>query len=323
MASDLPNTDVNAEAAIHVESGDQTATVNAVLVSGDDDGSDDVAGVMSVPAVAIVSNEDDEIPLATVEPVPLAQSEEPGVGRQPAIISVMVLKSNMSDLGLCFEEAAEGLRISRIDPEGLFSETPLAMGDYILSVNNFTCEQKDVAYIWRMIRRGTRTVTLVVHRPDGDPYLISSTVSKPSPESKVGIGVQIFDGALRVSSIDPSGLFADGILDVGDKVVSIGGISCTCMDSASSVELIRQEEHTVTIVAWTEEEAGVVVAAAKTTPLYVRYRSFLPCLFSVFLITIIAVIVILTSQRDMSTSGSDDEKDHECRNLYGKPIPLC
>lgn len=321
---DLPIEHVNAEAV--AESGDQTATANAVLLMSSNDGHNTSAdGVPSVPVVAIVSDEDDKIPLATMEPVPVAQSEEHGVGRrQPAIISVTVLKSTKrsDDIGLCFEKAEDVIRISRIDPEGLFSDAPLAVGDRILSINNLACEQKDVAYIWRVIRRATRTVTLVVHHPDGDPYLISSTVSKPSPESKVGIGVQIYDGALRISSIDSCGLFADGILDVGDKVVSIGGISCTCMDSAASIDLIRQEERSITIVAWTKEEAGVVVAATKKAPLYVRYRSFLPCLFSVFLVTIIAVIVFLTSQ-DASPSSSDDEKDRDCRNLYGKPIPFC
>jgi len=316
ISSDFQQNEVNPE-AITAFGATASPAATAVMVSSDGPLAD---GVPSVSVMAIAPHEDDGIPLATMEPVPIS-CDDLNSERRPAIMSVTVLKAKRDDVGISIEETDDGLRISSIDPDSLFSDTPVDVGDFVLSVNQSSCEQKDAAYVARLLRRAKQTVTLVVHRLEDDPYLISTTVSKPTPESRVGIGVQIYDGALRVSSIHPGGLFAGSILNVGDKVVSICGVCCACMDSTSAIELIRQEKSTITIVTWTEEEAGVVVAAARPAPLYVRYRTFLPCLFSVFLITMIAVIVMLTSRR-VPVPSSDDE-DRPCRNLYGQPIPYC
>ena len=274
-----------------------------------------VDGAPSVSAMAVAAEGDyDDIPMAMTEFVPC---EDQTVERRPSIISVTVLKRTPEqDVGILIEEGDDGLRISSIDSEGLFWETPIDDGDHVLSVNNASCEQQNAAYVSRLLNRSKRAVSLMVHRPYGDPYLVSTTVTKPKSPSRVGIGVQIYDGSLRVSSIDPSGLFAGSILNVGDKVVSICGMSCACMDSSSTIELIRQEKSTLTIVTWAEEEAGVVVAAIKAGPLFSRYRGLLPCLFSIILLGIIPLIVLLTS-RDKPASSSDGQ----CKNLYGHPIP--
>lgn len=291
------------------------STAHAVLVEPSDA---DAAIAPNVSAIALA--EDDDVPLAIMEPV--LQEIDQQTKRRPAIISVTVFKSKGdSGRGLAIEDTEDGLRIGSIDTDGVFHGTPLAVGDLILSVNNLSCEQNSAVRVSKLIQRSNPTLRLVVHRPDDDAFLMSTTVMKPDPSSRVGIGVQIYSGALRVSSIDPSGLFAGGILNVGDKVVSICGISCSCMDAASAIELIRKEPNAVTIVTWAEEEAGVVVAAAKTTPLF-RYRTFLPCLFSVFLVFIIALIVMLSGRGD-DTSSSDDKDGPRCKNLYGQPLPYC
>lgn len=302
------------EAVINTES-----TAHAVLVSTDDAIND----ALSASVVAIAGDdENDDIPLAIMELLPTEGSDSDECAeRQAGIICVTVLKSKRRDVaGISLENTDDGLRISSIGTESIFHDTPIEVGDFLLSVNHLSCEQQNVAGAHRLIRQSRRTVTLVVHRHGGNPYLMSSTVMKPEPTTKVGIGIQIYNGALRVSSLDPHGLFSGGILNVGDKVVSICNVSCACMDSTSAIELIRQGESVITIVTWTEEEAGVVVAETKTGLLYGRYRAFVPCLFSVLILTIIALIVMLTSGDDASSS---DDKERRCKNLYGAPTPYC
>ena len=279
-------------------------------------------GVSEVSVTAVAATEDDGIPLATMELVPQESCQESRIERRPAIICVTVLKSkkSSSSAGVLLEEADEVLRIVEIERESLFDETPIMVGDHVLSVNNISCEQMNAARASRLIQRAKGSVTIVVHRPDGDPYLVSTTTMKPEPTCRVGVGVHIYNGSLRISSIDPSGLFAGSILKIGDKVVSICDISCACMDANAAIELIRQEERTVTIVTWTEAEAGVVVAATKAIPCITRYKMFLPCLCSIILLTIISLIVALTSR---DSHSSDDDEDRPCRNLYGQPIPYC
>jgi precorrin-4 methylase len=278
-----------------------------------------------VPEVIVtaVAKEEDDIPLATMELVPQESCPESTIERTPAIISVTVLKSKERNrsVGILLREADDVLRIVEIKRGGLFDETPIKVGDHVLSVNNISCEQMNVTRVSRLIQRAKHSVTLVVRRPDGDPYLVSTTVTKPEAACRVGVGVQIYNGSLRISSIDPSGLFAGSILKIGDKVVSICDISCACMDANAAIELIRQEERVLTIVTWTEAEVGVVVAATKAIPFITRYKMvLLACLFSILLLTIIFLIVALTSR---DSNFSSDEGDRPCRNLHGQPIPYC
>lgn len=169
----------------------------------------------------------------------------------------------------------------------------------------------------RLIRQAKEAVTLVVRRKDGDPYIVSTMVTKPTPESKVGIGLQCVDGSLCVSTIDASGLFASGILNVGDTVVSIGGVPCPCMDSTSAIELIRKECRVVTIVTWIEKEAGVVVATrTKSDPgsvpslIWSRRRDIMIVLVT---FTIIAIIAVIVSQTGHKTA---------CEDLGQRPLPV-
>jgi predicted metalloprotease with PDZ domain len=272
--------------------------------------------------VTAVAADEDDIPLATMELVPQKSCQESTIERTPAIICVAVLKSKEknSSTGILLRDADDVLQIVEIKRGGLFDGTPIKVGDHVLSVNNISCEQMNATRVSRLIQRAKHSVTLVVHRPDGDPYLVSTTVTKPEPACRVGVGVQIYNGSLRISSVDPSGLFAGSILKIGDKIVSICDISCTCMDANAAIELIRQEEQAVTIVTWTEAETGVVIAATKAIPFIIQYKMFLPCLFSILLLTIISLIVALTSRDSHSSS---DEGDHPCKNLYGQPIPYC
>ena len=142
-------------------------------------------------------------------------------------------------------------------------------------------------------------------------------ITKPTPDSRVGIGIQIIDGHLSVSSIDPDGLFAEGILNIGDKIVSIGDIPCSCMDSTSAIELIRNEKSTVTIVAWTEAEAGLVVATGSTSfgrfflSLLWMWRRHIMIIAITF--SIIAVIGVIASQTGEQTA---------CEDLGQRPLPV-
>jgi hypothetical protein len=271
-----------------------------------------------------VSSSDTSIPLAVSKPLDktFPSEKQEGVKHQPIYISATVLRNETSrnrdnDIGISFERVEERLRISSIDPEGLFGETPINEGDFVLSVNHACCADKKPRYVSRLIRQAKEAVTLVVRRKDGDPYIVSTMVTKPTPESKVGIGLQCVDGSLCVSTIDASGLFASGILNVGDTVVSIGGVPCPCMDSTSAIELIRKERRVVTIVTWTEKEAGVVVATrTKSDPgsvpslIWSRRRDIMIVLVT---FTIIAIIAVIVSQTGHKTA---------CEDLGQRPLPV-
>jgi hypothetical protein len=142
-------------------------------------------------------------------------------------------------------------------------------------------------------------------------------VTKPNTTSKVGIGLQVFNGCLCVSSIDPSGLFAGGILNVGDKCVSIGGISCAFMDSTSAIQLIRKENKIVSIVTWTDQEAGVVVAAVSSGRFWIApWKKLL--IFFVLGVTVFFVGGYFANAKNSTAPTSG--RPPPCTALNGRPL---
>ena len=265
MTSSLGSSQTTVETMTQEAASEETTSVVLPTITNSSSGPS-----TAVVVTAFKVNQDDEdiddIPLATTELFP-ESPEELSPGHRPAFISVRILKaSRVTDAGISVEEVGGSLSITSIDSEGLFAVTPLCVGDLVLSVNNTSCENKSATFVSRMIRRSRRSVTLVVRRPDGDPYIVSTAVTKPKTTSRVGIGLNIVNGCLCISSIDPSGLFAGGILNVGDKCISIGGVSCAFMDKTSAIQLIRKAKNVVSIVTWKDQEASVVVAAVSSGP---------------------------------------------------------
>lgn len=322
-SSDSPQDNIEVTTP-RAENGELT---NAMVPTSSNNESGPSSVVPVVSATCLHGNESDEdvtnFPLAATDPFP-ESPEEATLDRRPAFISVTVLKETRgADPGISVEQVEDRLRINHIDEEGLFGSTPLCVGDSVLSVNNTSCETKSAAFVSKLIQQSRRSVALLVHRPDGDPYIVSTMVTKPKPDSRVGIGLKVVNGCLCVSSIAPSGLFAGGILNVGDKCVSIGGVSCAFMDSTSAIELVRKEENVVSIQTWTEQEAGVVVAAVSEGRFWLSPWKRLLIMFLTGMGVVIISSYFLSEKNwvGLSTVGAGQE----CETLNGRPInePRC
>ena len=300
---------------------DASAVVAGDIIEGED--------IACVPAAAVATcnaqSGDNDFPLAATELLSESSSERSlmidSENRRAAFASATVLKPNPeAEVGISVEmsvEQGEGsLRVSRIDPDGLFAAAPICVGDTVLSINQTSCKNKDETFFSKLVTESEREVTAVVHTADGDPYLVSTMVTKPSPTSRVGLGFKLVEGYLCVSDIDPTGLFASSILNIGDKCVSIGGISCTCMNPNSAVELIQNEKDSVTLVTRTEQEAGVVLAAL-TPARRACILNYIPFIVTLIVIVIIALLVA----RSGSSSSAVPEEEKQCKTLYGVPKP--
>jgi C-terminal processing protease CtpA/Prc len=300
------------------QQADSEETTSALLLANTDNSSGPSTAIVVTVLQVNQGDEDiDEIPLAATE-LFSESPQELTPDRRPAFISVTVLKATRrADTGISVEEVEGSLSITNIESEGLFGATPLCVGDSVLSVNNTSCENKSAAFVSRLIKRSRRSVTLVARRPDGDPYIVSTMVTKPKTTSRVGIGLRVVNGCLCVSSIDPSGLFAGGILNVGDKCVSIGGISCVFMDSTSAIQLIRKEKNVVSIVTWTDQEAGVVVAAVSSGRFWIAPWKRMLIMFIIG-VTLFLVFGYFLSEKNWTapTSGGPPP----CKAMNGRPL---
>ena len=116
----------------------------------------------------------------------------------------------------------------------------------------------------RFLRKTVGTLTIIAQNDkDGDSRLVETMITKPGPESKIGLGVSSTGySRARVTSINPNGLFVNSLLSRKDLILSINGIPCQALDSREVAEIIARAKHQVTIVAERKHESAVVVALA-------------------------------------------------------------
>lgn len=136
---------------------------------------------------------------------------------------------------------------------------------------------------------------------------------KPEPTAKIGVGFLVASGSLKIYSIDPTRLFSQGILNVGDKVVRIGDVPRAVMDSESAVALIHKEEKMVTIVARTDQEVGLVVASSN--------RACAPWkrTLIIFLVIMLIFLILAYFLSERRWSAPTPQHAPPCTNLYGAP----
>lgn len=78
----------------------------------------------------------------------------------------------------------------------------------------------------------------------------NTTVTKPSPDCKLGITLGKRDGFVTITNISKDGLFADTDLKVGMKVLAVNGQKLTVdMSTTEVVTLMKTAERSVTIRA--------------------------------------------------------------------------
>jgi len=190
-------------------------------------------------------------------------TERTDPSQRPALISATVLKKTpKTKVGLGMQVVEGELRVARLVPFGLFSHSPFRIHDSIVSINHVDCQRCDTARLaFDFMEQLRGSVTVVARVADGNPNLVSTMITKPTPEALVGIVLSSTTGGnIVVTRILEGGLMESSLINVGDRVLSINGVDCHHMSVREATERIRCAERTVTIVAKTNQQVGVAVA---------------------------------------------------------------
>jgi hypothetical protein len=193
---------------------------------------------------------------------------KPQKRRRAAYLSATVFKpSTTSKIGLGLKRVnnASYLQVSSVstNPEYLLSGAPFQVGDYLVSINNIHCWGKRLSTVAKLLMKTTGTVTLVVENPGGDPQVVESMIMKASPISMTGLGLAHARGRreLKVSKINPEGLFADSLLSRGDTILAVNGVLCKYLkDGSEAAKLIIEARKNVSVVAEKGFDTAAVVA---------------------------------------------------------------
>ncbi|CAB9518023.1 expressed unknown protein [Seminavis robusta] len=147
----------------------------------------------------------------------------------------------------------------------LLRHCPFQAGDKILSINNKRTQHMDSPEAARMLREATGYINIVCRNEGGDPCLIESMITKANRNQRSGMGLKSTGQRdLRVSSINENGLFAQSLLNVGDRILSINEVDVTEVDARVACDIIKDSPDRVTVVARTAHTTGVVVAEVST-----------------------------------------------------------
>jgi len=189
---------------------------------------------------------------------------------RPELISATVIKSSVTEpvgLNLMRDET---LVYSISDEDGsLLKDSPFRPGDRVLSINGRRTESMDSAEAAVLLREATGFVHIVVHNAGGDPTLVETMITKANKNQRSGMGLKSTgDRDLRVSSINENGLFAQSLLNVGDRILSINDVDVTEVDARVACDIIKNSPDHVTVVARTRHTAGVVVAEVSARGLH-------------------------------------------------------
>lgn len=158
--------------------------------------------------------------------------------------------SSLDKSGIRLTSRNFGVVIASLEEGSPFHGSNILPGDRIISVNGIACADADVRRVEKLMSASIDNImSICVHNKHGDPFLVSSSVQKPSPSSKVGVTMKTRMCAIRFSKVSTDGLFAHSLLRPNHRCVKINGVPCHDMNARMAGDLIAQATDRVTIVS--------------------------------------------------------------------------
>jgi len=188
--------------------------------------------------------------------------------RRAAYLSATVIKeAKDTKLGMGIAKVRGVLQVTSLRPGCLLADAPFQKGDKLISVNHIPCAKKSVASVAALLKNTTGVLTVVVENQDKediDPELVESMILKTTPATRTGLGVAEDNTAqqVKISSINPKGLFSESLLSRRDRILSINNTPCDHLEPTDVAKLICSAETVVTIVARRKMDSAAVVALA-------------------------------------------------------------
>eukprot|EP00977_Amphora_coffeiformis_P001136 scaffold236_cov245-Amphora_coffeaeformis.AAC.3 len=277
------------------ESSPSPIVANAVLIEGSTDLTlPAAADVEAVPMITTTDNEGGEdqdvhtvrLDSSHIVSIREATQESSGSREKPEFKSVILVnKAAYADFEL--HQGILGIRltantahngqpcVSYIDPASPFAQSAVEVGDFLISINNITCQRLDpdkcLAELLSSTSPSTRqlTTTIRFQSVGGNGHRVVTTVEKIFSDASLGISFRVnARGSVLVSKVAPTKILASSLLNADDRIISVNGVDCANVsaDANDVARLIRNAPRWVTIVSETSALTGVVIAAGNDDP---------------------------------------------------------
>jgi hypothetical protein len=194
-----------------------------------------------------------------------ADAQPVGYSRPEFIFAKVIKPSIDSSCGL-FLKCIEGrVVITRISEKGLFSKANLRPGDRVISVNGVSCLTAGSKKVASLIGAAPTFCSIAVHNRHGDPRLVSTSIPKPKPTTKVGVTLKNYRGAIHVGRVGTNGLFAGSLLTPGHRCITINDVNCSLLRATDAAQVISNATDIVTIVSEPRQEWAMVLSSCEET----------------------------------------------------------
>eukprot|EP00550_Attheya_septentrionalis_P001220 CAMPEP_0198284580 /NCGR_PEP_ID=MMETSP1449-20131203/4034_1 /TAXON_ID=420275 /ORGANISM="Attheya septentrionalis, Strain CCMP2084" /LENGTH=364 /DNA_ID=CAMNT_0043981711 /DNA_START=266 /DNA_END=1360 /DNA_ORIENTATION=+ len=147
------------------------------------------------------------------------------------------------------EKQLKGICVSCLIEDSLFGQSKLMVGDYLVSINGFQCnELSSATEAANIIREAVGEIRITAVRGGWSPQVVIASATKPIHHGLTGITLHpVCDGLVRIKRIQEHGLFGNSKLSKGDILVTANGIPITCHSQAG--QLLRNCRESLTIIA--------------------------------------------------------------------------
>lgn len=259
-------------------------------------------GAVSAPQTAtMLKDAPGTVTIVAERPKPRAAEPEGTVpSSDPNTVTVTLQKANPDTkvgIGLGKSPGTGGVIITSIKEGGLAEGTALQNGMLIKSINGIDVTGKTPQDAVALLKDAPGSVTIVAERSSpaasaavasapaastpvvpvppttsSDPNTVTVTLTKDSPDTKVGIGLgkSASNGEVVITSIKEGGLAEGTALEKDMQIKNINGVDITGKTPQDAVALMKEAQGSVTIVA--ERQAApsstniVTVTLVKDSP---------------------------------------------------------
>lgn len=158
--------------------------------------------------------------------------------------------------------------ISRLSATGLFANSPLKVGQTILSVNGTPATEFETAKDVTAIIKEAKEVTIVATKS------LRIEVVKPSKDSRVGISFSKSkrEGSLAIYKINPDSLFQGSGLEVGMRVVAMNGKPCPSKLKDAG-DVVKETDGVLVMIAVMDDEKETASSAKEPLPIVTKAAS--------------------------------------------------
>lgn len=168
-------------------------------------------------------------------------------------VSITIDKGKDDRVGLAIVKNGNKLEINKILDGGILSSSSvLRSGMELVSINGESVIGKTSVQVCDELARTEGEITIVANRPPWPPgSLVTCTIEKPTPESKLGIGLgqKTSNGRIAITSLKEDSLAYNSDLDEGMIIRAVNNVKCLGRSSQQVGELLAEAQGIVVIVA--------------------------------------------------------------------------